>query len=159
VIWVLEQAREANRYDDLLGFGKRVEERIRLSRKVLTVEDQQRISTRHTTATQLVNRDNGFFNTIIETFIGEIPSGEKTGMHRHMNEACIYILEGKGHSVIEDQRYDWKKGDAMHIPFFAWHQHFNDGKDAAKYLAAIPTELMRSLGIWKMEQREDKGKI
>jgi gentisate 1,2-dioxygenase len=154
-----EQENAANRYEQHLGFGKKVEEKIRSARKVLPVEEQKRTVTRQVAGTLLVNRDNGFFNTIIETFIGEIPVGEKSGMHRHMNEACIYILEGKGHSVIEDQRYDWKKGDAMHIPFFAWHQHFNDGNETVKFLAAIPTELMRSMGIWRMEQREDKGSI
>ena len=155
----MQEDKGSNRYEEHLGFGKKVEEKIRASRKVLPVEEQKRTVNRHIAATQLINRDNGFFNTIIETFIGEIPVGEKAGMHRHMNEACIYILQGKGHSIIEDQRYDWKKGDAMHIPFFAWHQHFNDGDETVKFLAAIPTELMRSMGIWRMEQKEEKGHV
>jgi gentisate 1,2-dioxygenase len=148
---------EKNRYDNLLGFGKEVENKIKTSRKVLKAEEQKNEENRNITATYLISRDNGFYNTIIETFIGIIRPGEKSGMHRHMNEACIYILEGKGHSIIEDQRYDWKKGDAMHIPFFAWHQHFNDGNETVRFLAAIPTELMRSMGIWKMEQKEDRN--
>jgi quercetin dioxygenase-like cupin family protein len=147
------------RYREHLAFGKTTEEKIRAARKVLPVEEQKRTANRQTTATFLVCRQNGFYNTVVETFIGEIPVGEKAGMHRHMNEAAIYILQGRGHSIIEDQRVDWKKGDALHIPFFAWHQHFNDGDETVKFLAAIPTELMRSMGIWRLEQKEEKGRV
>jgi gentisate 1,2-dioxygenase len=41
--------------------------------------------------------------------IGEIPSGWKTGRHRH-GEESIYILDGEGYSLIGGKKYSWQAG-------------------------------------------------
>jgi len=52
----------------------------------------------------------------------------RTRSHRHTHtEAMLYVLEGKGYSEIDGQRYDWEAGDAVHVPpRMTLHEHFND---------------------------------
>jgi quercetin dioxygenase-like cupin family protein len=48
--------------------------------------------------------------------------------HKHAHtEAMLYVLEGRGYSLINGQRYDWEEGDAVHVPpRMTVHEHFND---------------------------------
>jgi gentisate 1,2-dioxygenase len=88
-------------------------------------------------------------------FIAEIAPAGKTGKHRHFNEAMIYILEGRGHSVIEGERYEWGEGDVVSIPLYAWHQHFNDDPAvAARYLGVTNIPLLRAMGLNRLEDAE-----
>src|SRR5439155_5602486 len=45
--------------------------------------------------------------------------------HRHLIDAVIHILQGRGYSIIDGVRYDWEAGDYMCVPTFAWHRHVN----------------------------------
>jgi quercetin dioxygenase-like cupin family protein len=47
--------------------------------------------------------------------------------HKHAHtEAMLYVLEGRGYSLIDGQRYDWEEGDAVHVPpRMTVHEHFN----------------------------------
>jgi quercetin dioxygenase-like cupin family protein len=48
--------------------------------------------------------------------------------HKHAHtEAMLYVLEGRGYSLIDGTRYDWEEGDAVHVPpRMTVHEHFND---------------------------------
>jgi quercetin dioxygenase-like cupin family protein len=48
--------------------------------------------------------------------------------HKHAHtEAMLYVLEGRGYSIIDGKRYDWEEGDAVHVPpRMTVHEHFND---------------------------------
>src|SRR5712692_9810398 len=63
-------------------------------------------------------------NKTIEAHISEIKPGGRNKKHRHMNEAIIYILVGRGHSIVHDDnghemRIDWEDGD-MFAPPLNW---------------------------------------
>ncbi len=52
----------------------------------------------------------------------------RSGSHRHTHtEAMLYVLEGRGYSLIDNERYDWEAGDAVHVPpRMTLHEHLND---------------------------------
>lgn len=52
----------------------------------------------------------------------------RSSSHKHAHtEAMLYVLEGRGYSMIDGQRYDWQEGDAVHVPpRMTVHEHFND---------------------------------
>ena len=89
-------------------------------------------------------------------FVAEIAPGDRTGKHRHFNEAMIYIIAGKGHTIINEQRYDWSEGDVVSVPLYEWHQHFNDdpGKPV-RYLGITNLPLLRAMGLNKLEDSPD----
>ena len=35
----------------------------------------------------------------------------RSGKHRHQGGVIIYVLDGKGYSIVDGERIDWKKGD------------------------------------------------
>ena len=57
--------------------------------------------------------------------VGGLLGNQITNRHRHTYETVLYVLEGEGWTEIEDERVEWKKGDAVYIPSWAWHRHGN----------------------------------
>jgi quercetin dioxygenase-like cupin family protein len=72
-------------------------------------------------------------------FIHDIKT--KSGKHRHQGGLIIYVLEGKGYSIVEGERWDWEKGDLVLLPMKPGgieHQHFNlDPENPALWAAFI----------------------
>ncbi len=67
--------------------------------------------------------------------------------HRHTYETILFVLEGSGYSVVEGDRVEWEAGDALHIPPWAWHQHFNTDPDKeVKFLSGTNAPLLQSVG-------------
>lgn len=85
----------------------------------------------------LVDSRNGFATTFVNVGISEIASKTHTGKHKH-SEAVVYILSGRGHSIIGGKKYSWKQGDAVYIPPDTFHQHYNTGRETVQYLRVVP---------------------
>ncbi len=96
----------------------------------------------------------GFHVKLLGTLVAEIPPAKRSGAHRHIYEETNYVLSGEGYSIIEDQRYEWKKGDTLAIPVFAWHQHFNTGGETARFLIHTNRPAMESTGYVHTQQGE-----
>lgn len=78
--------------------------------------------------------------------VGALAPGAKTSDHRHAYETLVYVLEGRGYSVVEGQRIEWKSGDAFYVPPWNWHQHFASEDGAVQYLASTNLPMLDSLG-------------
>ena len=55
-----------------------------------------------------------------------------SGKHRHQGGLIIYVIDGKGYSVVDGERCDWEKGDLVLLPMRppgVEHQHFNTDPD------------------------------
>lgn len=65
----------------------------------------------------------------------------KSGKHRHQGGLVIYVVDGKGYSIVEGERWDWEKGDLVLLPLSpneVEHQHFNaDPQKPAVWAAFI----------------------
>jgi mannose-6-phosphate isomerase-like protein (cupin superfamily) len=51
-----------------------------------------------------------------------------SGKHRHQGGLVIYVIEGRGYSVVDDERIEWEAGDLLLLPIKpegVVHQHFN----------------------------------
>jgi gentisate 1,2-dioxygenase len=76
--------------------------------------------------------------------------------HRHYYETLLFILAGSGYSIIEGERVEWEAGDALHIPPWLWHQHFNKDSDKeVRYLACTNSPLLQ--GVGGVAIREEAG--
>jgi quercetin dioxygenase-like cupin family protein len=78
--------------------------------------------------------------------IGELTPGSSTAEHRHAYESIVYILAGRGHTILEDQRFDWSAGDAVYTPPWCWHRHVAAEDSAVQYLAATNMPLLLAVG-------------
>jgi gentisate 1,2-dioxygenase len=101
----------------------------------------------------LVERHLGFENRIMSMLLQCLPPGAHNEMHRH-SEAIIYVLKGKGFSLIDDVKVEWETGSALHVPAGAWHQHWNsDDENPAWHLLAITQPFFEYTGQYPMESR------
>lgn len=95
--------------------------------------------TRYTTRVNI--RKFYFANAyVLGAHLGEVDE-QDTIPHRHLNEAVIYILSGRGYTTIKplgsdkEVRVDWRPGTILHIPSFALHGHVKTSKEPARMLA------------------------
>lgn len=87
--------------------------------------------------------------------IGGLVPGGRSRKHRHTYETVVYILKGKGYSVVEGARVDWEAGDALLVPRWTWHQHFNKSEtEPAEYLGAENCPMLQQLGLSLREEAE-----
>ena len=87
--------------------------------------------------------------------VGVLEPGGATSNHRHAYEALTYFLAGRGHTVIEGQRFDWQAGDALLIPPWCWHQHVAAADCRAEYLTATNMPALEALGQTVMRQEQE----
>ncbi len=95
-------------------------------------------------------------NVMMQPHISDIPVERYKHAHRHKHEAYIYIVSGKGYSLIwphrgaERIKVDWEEGDIFAIPLYWYHQHFNLGETRARYLAIHNPPWMRRFNLeWR----------
>ena len=97
----------------------------------------------------------------LQPHLSELPPGAASVNHRHTTEAVLYIVRGKGHTMIgydgeELTRVDWEEGDMLGIPLWSWHQHFNDSEtEVARYLAIQDTFTIKQMGLHQIERHPD----
>lgn len=78
------------------------------------------------------------------------------GRHVHTGGANIFVLKGKGYSMVDGVRYDWSKGDLIMLPIKRGgvdHQHFNLDEKPSIWVALISRHFVDALGRF-IEQRE-----
>jgi len=74
----------------------------------------------------------------------------QSGMHRHQGGLVIYVVSGKGHTLVEGKRVDWETGDLLLLPVVPGgvaHQHFNDddSEEEVQWVAFIYRPLHNAL--------------
>ena len=84
--------------------------------------------------------------------IEQYPVGTYPRGHRHGPGAHILILSGEGYSYFWEEgkpriRINWRPGSLLEPPADWFHQHFNPGREPARYLALKPWGLRIKLKI------------
>lgn len=83
-----------------------------------------------------------FTDTVLQEWAVFIADVRKhTGKHIHQGGLVLFVLEGKGWTVVDGVRYDWEAGDLVLLPIKPGgveHQHFNTNPEqGAKWMAFI----------------------
>jgi quercetin dioxygenase-like cupin family protein len=95
---------------------------------------------------------------VLSAHISELMPGKNSVRHRHTTEAYLYVVKGRGYSLInyEDEPIEvveWQEGTLFAPPRWAWHQHFNlDAEDTSRYLAIQDTGLLRTMRLHNIER-------
>jgi pyrroloquinoline-quinone synthase len=88
--------------------------------------------------------------------LGGLHPGQASGRHRHNYETVIYIVDGCGHTRIEDRIVHWSAGDAIYIPVWAWHHHVNGSEHhSCTYVACENAPLLQNLGGIALRQEQE----
>jgi mannose-6-phosphate isomerase-like protein (cupin superfamily) len=85
-----------------------------------------------------------------DAFVLELGPGEKTTPEKHTFEEIVYVLSGKGESVVwqtgmAKQRFDWQEGTLFAVPLNAWHQYRNLGNSPARLVGVTTAPVVLDL--------------
>jgi len=93
--------------------------------------------------------DNTSIRSMI-VFEQEIPPGGRSGAQKTPGGAVLYILEGKGYTLLDGERHDWQAEDLVNIPIRAEGvvvQHVNaDPRRRVRFVSA-DLNLVDILGV------------
>lgn len=78
--------------------------------------------------------------------IGVLEPGSATRDHRHAYEAIMFVLAGRGYSIVDGVRLEWAAGDAVYTPPWCWHQHVADPDCRVEYITATNMPLLEAVG-------------
>ena len=71
----------------------------------------------------------------------EIPAGSRSGKIQHQGGMVHLVVEGRGYTMLDGERHDWEKRDAIALPIRPAglvFQHFNDGTGPARMVISWP---------------------
>jgi gentisate 1,2-dioxygenase len=95
--------------------------------------------------------------TTFELFRQVIPAGLSSDMQRHHHETVHFVIDGDGHSEVEDETVTWSTGDFIYTPPWTWHRHYNDSLTRAVQFLTI--ENSRLLGLLGVGRRQSAGLV
>ena len=100
----------------------------------------------------------------MKLFVQEIPPGSRSGRLHHPGNQVMYVLEGRGYTVLDGQKHHWAKNDVVQLPLRVKGvtvQHFNSDPDQpARFVACEPNSFLsagvdRGSGFEQMEISPD----
>src|SRR5437879_4184708 len=87
-----------------------------------------------------------------DMYVLEIPPGGRTLSQRHLYEAVVYVLAGRGSTVIEapegPRGFEWHEGSLFALPLNARYRHYNgSGQQPAR--CAVVTDLPIVMNLFR----------
>ena len=102
-------------------------------------------------AIEYAGPNNGHALRTMGCWMQMLQPSEHTAAHRHTHSSVYHVYKGRGHTVIDGQRFDWKKGDCFVIPSWAWHEHVNDAGDSAYLFSMNDIPIMEAFDLQREE--------
>lgn len=94
-------------------------------------------------------------------FVQEIPSGLRTGKQKTQGGMVLYVLEGSGYTMLDEDKHEWSQGDVLNIPQRdrgVILQHFNSSSEKVARVLSVQPNLVDCIGVDRgagFEQIED----
>jgi gentisate 1,2-dioxygenase len=91
----------------------------------------------------------------------EIAAGSRSGAQRTPGGQILYVLKGRGYTMLDDDRHDWEAEDVINIPIRSEGvvvQHFNLDKEEPAVLIQAELNLADLLGLDRGSILEQVGK-
>lgn len=145
-----------NSYEDALKRSKERKEQARKGVKVLKGKEIAFQVVRQGVLRHYHTESNtGHALETMRLFVHEIRS--HSGRHVHQGGFNLFVLKGKGYTVVDGVRFDWSEGDLILLPFKKGgveHQHFNLDNRPSRWLAFSSIPMGEMVGMF-MEQKEN----
>lgn len=96
---------------------------------------------------------------------------QHSGRHKHQGGINLFVIKGRGYTVVDGKRYDWSAGDLILLPIKKGgveHQHYNLEGQPSRWVAFRNRrsynignfiEQRETFSMWKEKEKEkEKGK-
>lgn len=99
------------------------------------------------------------FKTI--TFFAQmLRPGEKTLPLRQTASLLVAPFQGKGHSIVDGERFDWSEFDTLAVPGGSWCEHHNDSdRDPVFLFVASDEPTLKKLSLYKSWGQTEAGDV
>ncbi|MBH97799.1 MAG: cupin [Rhodospirillaceae bacterium] len=119
----------------------------------------------------IINEGMNTAECCIDIYMQFIPSNGATGTSRHLSEEIAFVIEGTGHDLHYDVRfqcedefiwewdttpkkYEWGPGDYIYIPPYCAHKRVNSSLDTEARVVVINSRLLKPMGFHWFDQLE-----
>jgi gentisate 1,2-dioxygenase len=83
---------------------------------------------------------------------------ERTKAHRHTGSAVYHVVKGQGQTIIDGQKFIWRKGDIIALPPWSLHEHANTSTtDDAVLFSIQDVPVLHALGLYYEEELSENG--
>jgi gentisate 1,2-dioxygenase len=83
---------------------------------------------------------------------------ERTKAHRHTGSAVYHVVKGQGETVIDGQKFAWRKGDIITLPPWSLHEHANSSAtDDAVLFSIQDVPVLHALGLYYEEELSENS--
>ena len=83
---------------------------------------------------------------------------ERTKAHRHTGSAVYHVVQGQGETIIDGQKFAWRKGDIIALPPWSLHEHANSSAtDDAVLFSIQDAPVLSALGLFYEEEFSENG--
>lgn len=156
-----ERLAETNYWDELLALRDRQRAERKGGMQVLKRRDLPLESNRQGLMRWYMHPE--IKDTVLSTYLcfeQEIPPGGRTGRLKFQGGQVIYVIAGRGYTLLDGVKHPWEAGAVINLPLRRGGivvQHFNDDAQApARFLAVEPnlfacTSVDRGSGFEQLE--------
>ena len=119
----------------------------------------------------IINENMDTAENCVDAYMQFVQPGKASGIHRHLSEELVFILEGEGYDLHwdvkfeceeefvwawenEPKRFDWKAGDFVYIPPYCIHQHHAKVGGEARFIC-ITSRIVKAMGFDWLDQLEN----
>jgi gentisate 1,2-dioxygenase len=79
----------------------------------------------------------------VNAYVCELPPGAQTDPQRHLFEAVVFVLAGRGSTTVEGNSFEWGPGSLFALPPNAFYRHANlSGRSPARFAAVTNLPLL-----------------
>ncbi|GBC82828.1 5-nitrosalicylic acid 1,2-dioxygenase [bacterium HR10] len=85
-----------------------------------------------------------------------IEPGEHGQAHKHTFAGIYYVVRGRGYTIVDGKKIEWKEGDVLALPPWSFHENVNaDPAEPAILLGVFDLPLMMGLRILLEEELKE----
>ena len=96
----------------------------------------------------------------ITFFVQMLRPGERTQPLKQTSSLLVAPFEGRGHSIVDGKRHDWKQFDTLAVPGGAWCEHVNGSDHDPVFLFVASDEpALKAFALHKKWGREASGDV
>jgi mannose-6-phosphate isomerase-like protein (cupin superfamily) len=145
------RARELTRYEELLEL--RDKERRRIAGSSVCVKGKElpwEVNPQGRMKWYMHPNIDATTHKFLIFYAQEIPPGSRSGKQQYQGGVVFVVVEGAGYTVLDGERYDWKKGDLLQLPIRpdgVTFQHFNSSDKQPALLIAAEPNLTATTGV------------
>jgi len=146
-----EKLAKVNYWDELVAMRNRQREARKTAVQVVRLSDLPLENNQHGLMRWYLHP--AITDTILSTlsiYRQEIPPGSRTGRLKFQGGQVMFIVEGRGHTMLNGVKHAWEAGDVLNLPTRRDGivvQHFNDDPDKLAAFLAVEPNLFAATGV------------